>query len=277
MRTFVIGDIHGAYRALVQCLERCQFDKEKDLLITLGDICDGWTEVYECVEELLTIKNRIDIIGNHDRFFIDWLNTAVQSDRWRQGGLGTLESYTRALGVGVIDVIAGGYMTSLLREDIPASHWKFFKHQRLYYKDDLRNMFFVHGGFDRFKSITDNRHDHPSEFYWNRDLWEKAMSCKGDQKLQTIDNFGEIFIGHTATTNWTIKEEHTATGIVIPKGAMITVPMFSGGVWNMDTGAGWHGKLTIMNISTKEFWQSDLVTDLYPEEAFRKGIIKWHV
>jgi len=43
-RTLVIGDIHGAYKALVQCLERSGFDKEKDTLITIGDVCDGWHE-----------------------------------------------------------------------------------------------------------------------------------------------------------------------------------------------------------------------------------------
>ena len=28
MKTFVIGDIHGGYKALVQCLERSKFDYE---------------------------------------------------------------------------------------------------------------------------------------------------------------------------------------------------------------------------------------------------------
>jgi serine/threonine protein phosphatase 1 len=34
-------------------------------------------------------------------------------------------------------------------------------------------------------------------------------------------------------------------------------------VWNIDTGAGWSGKLTIMNVDTKEYWQSDLISELY--------------
>jgi len=52
-RTFVMGDIHGAYRALVQCLQRSGFDYQYDILIQLGDIVDGHDEVFECVEELL--------------------------------------------------------------------------------------------------------------------------------------------------------------------------------------------------------------------------------
>ncbi len=47
-KTFVIGDIHGAYRALRQCLERSTFDFEKDRLICLGDVCDGWPETKAC-------------------------------------------------------------------------------------------------------------------------------------------------------------------------------------------------------------------------------------
>ena len=35
----------------------------------------------------------------------------------------------------------------------------------------------------------------------------------------------------------------------------------------MDTGAGWNGKLTIMDVDTEEYWQSDLVESLYPNET----------
>jgi len=37
----------------------------------------------------------------------------------------------------------------------------------------------------------------------------------------------------------------------------------------MDTGAGWNGRLTIMNTDTKEYFQSDKVNDLYPNERGR--------
>jgi serine/threonine protein phosphatase 1 len=45
-KTFVIGDIHGAYLALKQVLERSDFDYENDLLITIGDIVDGWSDSF---------------------------------------------------------------------------------------------------------------------------------------------------------------------------------------------------------------------------------------
>lgn len=42
MRRFVVGDIHGAHKALVQCLERSGFNRDEDFLVSLGDLCDGW-------------------------------------------------------------------------------------------------------------------------------------------------------------------------------------------------------------------------------------------
>ena len=42
MKTFVVGDIHGAHKALVQVLERSGLDRESDTLIVLGDVVDGW-------------------------------------------------------------------------------------------------------------------------------------------------------------------------------------------------------------------------------------------
>ena len=68
MRTLVLGYIHGAYKALEQVFSRSGFDYEKDRLIVLGDVCDGWIETKQAVDELLKVKNIIYIIGNHDKW-----------------------------------------------------------------------------------------------------------------------------------------------------------------------------------------------------------------
>lgn len=41
MRKFVIGDIHGGYKALIEVLVASSFNKEEDQLIVLGDVADG--------------------------------------------------------------------------------------------------------------------------------------------------------------------------------------------------------------------------------------------
>jgi len=51
------------------------------------------------------------------------------------------------------------------------------------------------------------------------------------------------------------------------------MPVHSCEVWLMDTGAGWYGKLSMMNIDTKKIFQSDPVPDLYPKYTGRSRII----
>lgn len=81
-KIIVMGDVHGAYKALVQCLERSGFDYEKDTLIQLGDIVDGYPDSYECVEELLKIENLIAIKGNHDGWFDLFIKTDYHPKRF---------------------------------------------------------------------------------------------------------------------------------------------------------------------------------------------------
>jgi serine/threonine protein phosphatase 1 len=276
-RTFVVGDIHGAHIALEQCLERSGFRRDIDVLITLGDLCDGWPYVYECIEVLFTIKNRIDIIGNHDAWFSKWLQCGVHPDYWDQGGIGTVRSYLRAAGKDELEydykygysLEHGGqkriFITPLEFVDIPPAHQTFFRGQHLYYKDDFDRLF-VHAGFMREFSLVDNRRADASDFYWNRTLWKQALSAdRSGGMLKFAEKFTEIFIGHTATTHWTTKEITTDAGIIIPKGQPITEPMYADIICNLDTGAGSKGKLTIMDVDSKDYWQSDLVTTIYGE------------
>lgn len=116
-KTFVMGDIHGNYRALKQCLERSNFNNEEDTLIQLGDVVDRGIESYECVEELLTIKNLITIKGNHDEWFNEFIKTKHHGSGWHNGSETTRDSYSfnEALKI------------------VPESHKKFFNNQLSYY------------------------------------------------------------------------------------------------------------------------------------------------
>jgi len=64
--------------------------------------------------------------------------------------------------------------------------------------------------------------------------------------------YDEIFIGHTPTTNYDID-----------------TPMHRCNVWNIDTGAAFQGRISIMDINTEQYWQSDVVQQLYPGEKGR--------
>lgn len=258
MNTWILGDIHGAYKALKQVFEQAPVQKG-DTIITLGDIVDGWSEVYECVQFLIDLEKDYTVInckGNHD----EWFNIFLQSSRhpcdWLQGGIGTLTSYCKNLDK-EYHIKMSGFITNLLNTDIPTSHKDFFRKQIKYYKDDDNNLF-VHGGFNRHYLLLE--HTDESIFWWDRDLWMTALSYKempgmnnSKSKFKIKEQIKEIFIGHTSTTNW--KKE---------------IPMRAVNIWNLDTGAGFgSGKLTIMNVKTKEYWQSDPVNSLYINEKGR--------
>ena len=247
-RTIICGDIHGSYKALLQCLERSNFDYENDTLIQLGDIVDGWNEVYECVEELLKIKNLISIKGNHDDWFNEFLKYGIHPNSWLQGGHGTLESYCNALGKKY--TLNKGYITNMLDSDVPLTHKEFFNKQLKYYKDEDNNLF-IHGGFHR--ELLLKNHPNHEEFWWNRDLWYKALSFKEiNGKFKILESVKEIFIGHTTTILWKTDK-----------------PMNAYNIWNLDTGAGFKGKLTFMDLDTKVYWQSDEVSELYKDQKGR--------
>lgn len=225
MKTFVIGDIHGALRALRQCLDRANFDKEKDTLICLGDVADGWPETKQSVDELLHIPNLIYVLGNHDFWTLEWLETGYAEDIWvDQGGKATQLSYETKR---------------------PESHINFFRKAKPYYIDN--NRLFVHAGISPLRPIEEQTYQ---TFLWDRHLARTAFDLyeKGIQgKLTTYD---EVYIGHTP----------------IP----FHYPIQSGDIWMMDTGAGWSGVLSIMDVDTKEYWTSDPVPSLYPGIEGRK-------
>jgi len=87
VKVFAVGDIHGAYKALLQCFERSGFDCKNDRLIVLGDVCDGYPDVRQCIDELLKIKHCDLIIGNHDKWALDWGLYGTMPEIWTsQGG-----------------------------------------------------------------------------------------------------------------------------------------------------------------------------------------------
>lgn len=252
-KTFAIGDIHGNYRGLLQCLERSGFNNKEDTLISLGDVVDGHSESFEVVEELLKIKNLIAIKGNHDDWFNQWIRTGINPSNWGQGQKATGISYLKTSRPNVewYSHNESGTNWNIKTNDIPDRHIQFFENQIDYYLDN-DNRLFVHGGFNRHNPIEEQG----DILWWDRDLWSQALSYGNmsaveginHPKFKMIGDYSEVFIGHTSTQFWK-KDE----------------PMNAANIWNLDTGGGWFGKISIMDINTKEFWQSDTGKELYPE------------
>lgn len=241
MRTLVVGDIHGGFKALEQVLDYAKVTPD-DKLIFLGDYVDGWSESAQTIDRLIELSETNDCVfikGNHDVWCRLWLNKGATNPVWlAHGGEETIQSY-----------IKSGLITDV-------RHKQFFDYLQDYYID-TENKLFLHAGFSSMHGVE--KEEYSSNFYWDRTLWEAALLADevsvdtlGLRKPKRFTHYSEIYIGHTPTTNYNQME-----------------PMFAHNVINVDTGAAFKGRLTIKDIVTKEFWQSDLLPDLYPEEKGR--------
>ncbi|MFX0556239.1 metallophosphoesterase family protein [Maribacter sp. CXY002] len=239
-RTLVIGDIHAGLKGLQQLLKKASVTKD-DTLIFLGDYVDGWSDAVETVDfliELSSQQNCILIRGNHDELCYDWLTTKQDNPTWFQhGGEATMNSYVKA------------------SKKTLERHLHFYENLQNTYLDK-NNRLFLHAGFTNLKGIDFEYFT--KTFYWDRTLWELALSIDPNLSQDHIKypkrlvNYHEIYIGHTPVTR-------------IGK----TTPQNVANVWNIDTGAAFKGPLTAFDIDTKEFWQSDPIFTLYPNERGR--------
>jgi len=228
VKTYVVGDIHGAYRALLQCFKRSGFNTKNDRLIVIGDVCDGYPEVRQSINELLKVKHCDLVIGNHDMWTLDWALRGDKPEIWTsQGGDRTIASYNG--------------------DPMPKAHIDFLKNGQLWIERD--DQVFVHGGFN--PDIPLSSHS-AQALVWDRRLLDMAWKMQAEGRKRKLGRYKDIFVGHTTSELYnTLQPIHVCN------------------VWNIDTGAGWSGKLTIMDVDTKEYWQSDLTPDLYDDTPDR--------
>ena len=127
---------------------------------------------------------------------------------------------------------------------VPEEHVNLLRDSYAWYEED--NNIFVHGGFFPERDIKKQDIEYLT---WDRDLFYSAQHkhFHGRQDLK-FGGYDNIFIGHTTCQTFrSLKPLHYCN------------------VFNLDTGGGWNGKLTLMDLNTKEYWQSDLTPSLYPE------------
>ena len=240
MKTFVIGDIHGALRALKQVLERAKVSCY-DTLIFLGDYVDGWSDSPQVLDFFIKLNQThrcIFLRGNHDELVLHWLQNNHDNPMWyNHGGESTVKAY------------------SIIDDKTKQNHIAFLLSLKNYHIDE-KNRLFVHAGFTNLKGVAIEHF--PRLLYWDRTLWEMALALDNNISKNSVyypkrlQLYSEIFIGHTSVTQ--INE---------------TIPINKANVWNLDTGAAFKGPLSIMDIDTKEFWQSEPVFTLYPNEIGR--------
>lgn len=134
-----------------------------------------------------------------------------------------------------------GYKTALESKDIPAMHQTFFNSRKLYYIDH-NNRCFLHVGFKRNLPFEEQK---ITDYYWGRSLCQDAVKqAANGEDFTMVPDFKEIYIGYSQTIQRDTDK-----------------PLQAFNIYNVDTGAG---RLTIMDVETKAYWQYDLTTDFYP-------------
>jgi len=240
MRKLVIGDIHGGLKALKEILEKINLITT-DQLIFLGDYVDGWSESPQVIDYLIQLNenyNCVFIKGNHDDLLLNYLKTKTYNEEWfKHGGQSTVNAYKKVT-------------TSQLQKHI------YFLENLLDFFIDGENRLFIHAGFTNLKGV-DFEYFKPL-FYWDRTLWETALALNPNLSIDDalypprLKIYKEIFIGHTPVSR-------------INK----TIPVNKSCIWNIDTGAAFKGPLTALDVETKEYWQSQPLNLLYPDEIGR--------
>ena len=242
-RRLVIGDIHGSYRALMRVFEKASVSYDDEVFF-VGDISDGYPETLECLRLFYSMRNFHGVIGNHDFWLMNYLSAREAPLHWlNQGGNHTVKSIDKAT-----------------------------KRERLMYAEFLSswpyvlktgNDFIMHGGpadftiqeleeISEIKRHTYEEKDRSSPGYkvaWNRDYFYNTL--EGTQKH--LEN--RIIVGHTPVKNHPY----------VSKDGMLV---------NLDTGAGFNGPVTMMDIDSMEIFQSKGSDTYYPGFIPRPGMEK---
>lgn len=240
MRTVVIGDIHGGFKALKQLIEKVNLPKETKYIF-VGDYVDGWSESVMVVSYLIDFSENNDCIflrGNHDELLYKYLKFGERNPMWlSQGGESSIKSYAK------------------LSDEELEKHLHFFENL-INYHIDSENRLFVHAGF---MNQNGPQHEYyPNLVYWDRTLWEMvcamdpSISEESDKYPKRLKLFKEIYIGHTPVTRVGFDK-----------------PVNFANVWNVDTGAAFKGKLSMLDVDSKEICQSESVYKMYPDEKGR--------
>lgn len=216
MNTFVIGDIHGNIEALKSVWVKPQI-LPGDRLIFLGDYCDRGRGNVEVVDFLIKISSAYEcvfLLGNHDAWVRDWMNTGKDNYIWEvQGGSYTVDDYI---------------MTGKLRDNDHLEFWNNLRNSYIVEDPDGDKRLFVHGGWDG-KSKFDASDE-------NAVIWDRTLAEDDFEPTEFTKEFYEIYVGHTPMSSGE--------------------PENSYNIWKLDTGAGHGGRLTMMDIYTKDYWQS---------------------
>ena len=256
MRRLCIGDIHGSYDKLLDVLDRCKFS-DTDILYSVGDFTDRGKQNVKVLDFVMSLKNFKPVCGNHDLWNYEFLTRMTpdafecwvywnggrytfveeskQTDEWRENVKNWLKDIPYRINLG--DKI-------IIHSVCPLSAYEYIDNV-----DDIT--------METLKSSNLIRDKVYDDFIWNRGV---IGGCNDYYQIGSKEPSYEEYYKNV------YGKEFTGTPIYIIGHTPLDHPFFDKemGIIGIDTGAfcykeGWNidGYLTVLDIDTLEYWQSD--------------------
>ena len=266
MATYVIGDIQGCYRELLELLDKIYFDENKDRLWCTGDLINRGPDSLETLR-LINRLNAVTVLGNHDLHLL-----AVASGKARLRKKDTLEQ--------ILNAPDSNELLSWLQK------------RPLLYRDENMPFTLIHAGLPPQWDITLARSlateveqvlqgkkapDFFAHMYGDQpDIWSEQL--QGWERLRFITNCftrlrycdpdGRVYMQEKGPPGgqsgslmpWYQISGRQSAGETIIFGHWATVRLGvkqdfkSAGVHALDTGCVWGGKLTAMRLEDQEYF-----------------------
>ncbi|WP_372611869.1 metallophosphoesterase family protein [Aquicoccus sp.] len=223
---YAIGDIHGQHEMLLDALTRIEADGgTTSPVVMLGDLVDRGPDSRAVLDTLISGiergRNWTVLMGNHDRMFLDFLETGALENPmvrsgldWldeRLGGVETLASY------GLDPAMPARRLQKAAQQAVPREH-KDFLAARPFYLERGPHLF-VHAGIQPGVPLEAQSMD---DLIWMR----------------------EPFLSYSEPFDWLVIHGHTAQKL----------PRHYGNRINLDSGAGWGRPLTAAAIEGARAW-----------------------
>ena len=261
MSRFIVGDIHGSYDRLMTALDLCKFS-DSDILYCTGDIGDRGPDVRKCIDFLMSLGNRFkSVIGNHDIWAYQYLSDTISrtsSDIWEyNGGLSTEAALFNMDNKEEVAAWYGSFPYIIEESDFRLVHTLTYTRKLDKSKVPLSEI--TMKNIDN-SGIMDNSFGYDSELfdrhilyrskYFNKELYKSGYFNKefsylelAKEECSLLDNKLTI-IGHTPLTG----------GILYDK-KMNVCDIDTGGFCTYKKNK-YEGKITVLNIDTKDFVDS---------------------
>lgn len=84
-RDFVIGDLHGNYKAFERVMAKIGFDDHKDRMFAVGDLIDRGEQSKKCLE-LTKLPWFHSVLGNHEDMMVKSAYDDMQGEMWIMNG-----------------------------------------------------------------------------------------------------------------------------------------------------------------------------------------------